>query len=68
MDPFIRECTALDLANGFLGSSFSATSILLFDGALFAGIMVLSVAVALPRRVYFRGLPVEAHLAPAPLR
>jgi MFS family permease len=56
----------MNLANGFLGEQFSAASLLLVNGLLFAGIMVASAALTTPRGVYTRGLPAEAVAAVSP--
>ncbi|MBI2935411.1 MAG: MFS transporter [Chloroflexi bacterium] len=50
----------MNLANGFLGTEFSAASILLVNGLVFAGIVALSASLATPRQVYARGFPAEA--------
>ncbi len=52
--------SAMNLANGFLGNQYSVTAILLVQGIIFCAIMVASIALATPRRVYINGLPSEA--------
>jgi hypothetical protein len=59
----------MNLGNGALGTHFSAALILLVDGALFAAVMLVSLAFATPRRVYLDGMPARAPApaeAPAP--
>ena len=50
----------MELFNGYMGSYYSASHILWVNGAIFVGIMVASVAIALPRSVYVKGLPDRA--------
>jgi len=47
----------MNLANGMLGTQFPASAILFVNGMLFVGIMLVSIAFALPRDVYVRGMP-----------
>lgn len=55
----------MNLANGYLGTSFAAATILLVQGLLYTGLMLASVAFATPRSAYTRGLPSRA--APLPV-
>ncbi|MBI4337500.1 MAG: MFS transporter [Chloroflexi bacterium] len=50
----------MNLANGFLAGHYTAAAIMLAQGFLFVGIVVVSAALATPRRVYVQGLPAEA--------
>lgn len=54
----------MNLVNGFFVDSFSASWVLMVNGAMFVGIMLLSFLVATPRRVYLSGIPAEAHAMP----
>ncbi|MBM2810053.1 MAG: arabinose efflux permease family protein [Chloroflexi bacterium] len=47
----------MNLANGFLGTQFPASGILLVNGTIFVTIMLASIAFAVPRGVYLRGMP-----------
>lgn len=49
--------SAMNLANGALGTRFDPTAILLVNGFAFAAIMLLAALLALPRRVYLKGIP-----------
>jgi MFS family permease len=49
----------MNLANGYLGTHYPASAILLVNGLLFAGIVVASFGLAVPRGVYLRGMPVS---------
>ena len=49
--------SAMNLANGALGTQFAATSILLVSGMAFMAVMMLAAVFALPRRVYVKGIP-----------
>ena len=53
----------MNLANGYLGTHFPASAILLVNGLIFAGIMVASGGFAVPRGVYLRGMPVTRAVA-----
>ncbi len=54
----------MNLSNGFLADQFSASWVLWVNGAVFVGIMLISLFVATPRRVYVTGIPSEAHALP----
>ena len=54
----------MNLGNGFFADRIGASQVLMIDGTLFVGVMLLSLLVAVPRRVYIRGLPAEAHAMP----
>jgi MFS family permease len=56
----------MNLGNGALGTQFSPASILLVDGLLFAGVMLVSLVFATPRRVYVNGMPARAVAQSAP--
>jgi MFS family permease len=49
----------MNLANGFLGTQFPASAILLVNGMIFVAIMLVSIAFAVPRGVYVRGMPMS---------
>ncbi len=51
----------MNLGNGYFADSFGASRVLWVDGSLFVVVMLLSLAFALPRRVYMSGIPAEAH-------
>ncbi len=55
----------MNLANGFFGGRYTAASILAVDGLVFVGIMVVSFALATPRRVYVDGIPADLGVAAA---
>ncbi|MEA2638750.1 MAG: hypothetical protein QOF51_144 [Chloroflexota bacterium] len=57
--------SVMNLVNGALGVQYTAASILLLNGLLFASIMLGSAAFATPRRVYMRGMPGVRGLATA---
>ena len=50
----------MNLGNGALGTQFSPAAILLVDGLLFMGVMVVSLVFATPRRIYVNGMPARA--------
>ena len=47
----------MNLANGFLGTQFPASAILLVNGMIFVAIMLVSTTFTVPRGVYVRGMP-----------
>lgn len=51
----------MNLSNGFLVDSVGASTVLFVNGMLFVAVMLVSLLVALPRRVYTTGIPSEAH-------
>jgi hypothetical protein len=54
----------MNLGNGYFSDSIGANHVLMINGTLFVGVMLLSFAVAIPRRIYFKGIPSEAHAMP----
>lgn len=53
----------MNLGNGVFADHFGAAWVLLANGVLFMLVMLLSLLVATPRRVYITGIPAEAHAA-----
>jgi MFS family permease len=47
----------MNLANGYFGMYFGAATILFAEGLLFVAIMLLTLALVIPRTVYVQGLP-----------
>jgi MFS family permease len=55
----------MNLGNGALGTHFSPASILLVEGVLFIGVMLVSLSFTTPRRIYLAGMPERAAGQPA---